>query len=140
MRGTPEEGKIEGIDLVELLKTINARIEKLLDKDHMIGHSYFLKIEDLEDLKWVFCNKIIPLLQEYFFGDYGKIGLVLGSGFVQIKKSTESDSFFAPFEDYEMGSLLEKKVYRIKNVCEMGDKLFLLALKTLLRKGKGEQS
>ena len=39
----------------------------------------------MEDLKWVFKDKITPLLQEYFYGDYGKIGLVLGNGFVEFQ-------------------------------------------------------
>jgi 5-methylcytosine-specific restriction protein B len=61
-----------------LLETINQRIEVLIDKDHQIGHSYFIGIQNLEDLKLVFKDKIIPLLEEYFYGDFGKIGLVLG--------------------------------------------------------------
>src|SRR5690606_20783560 len=76
--GKAENGIVNGIDLSVLLETINKRIEKLLDKDHMIGHSYFLSVESLKGLKSAFQNKIVPLLQEYFFGDYGKIGLVLG--------------------------------------------------------------
>jgi 5-methylcytosine-specific restriction protein B len=79
-----DEGKIYDeyqIDLVELLQTINKRIEKLLDKDHQIGHSFFMSVLTIGGLKHVFQYKIIPLLQEYFFGDYGKIGLVLGKDF-----------------------------------------------------------
>ena len=65
------------INLQELLKAINTRIELLLDKDHLIGHSYFVKVEILDDLKEVFKNSIIPLLQEYFYDDFEKIKFVL---------------------------------------------------------------
>lgn len=69
---------IEGINLQELLKTINSRIEILLDKDHMIGHAYMISVQSKNQLCDVFRNKILPLLEEYFFGDYEKIQLVLG--------------------------------------------------------------
>lgn len=128
------EGILNDIDLCELLKTINQRIEKLIDKDHMIGHSYFLNISDLRGLKNSFQNKIIPLLQEYFFGDYGKIGLVLGSDFFESKEALVDEDFFAPFEDYDSSSFLERRIYHFKNVQKMNDEDFILALNTLLRK------
>ena len=103
---------VEGINLPELLRTINARIEKLLDKDHLIGHSYFLNIKTLDDLRKVFENKIIPLLQEYFFGDYGKIGLILGKAFVE---KDETDEDFAAFE-YGDSQPEAKEIYKIKEI------------------------
>lgn len=89
--------KVSEIALDKLLETINKRIEVLLDRDHTIGHSYFIKIENdaVEDLKMVFKNNIIPLLQEYFYGDYEKIGMVLGQGFV--KKTNTDDVTFPEF-------------------------------------------
>src|SRR5690606_14714168 len=77
------------INLSKLLETINLRIEKLVDRDHQIGHSYFLPIEDWETLRQAFYKCLIPLLQEYFFGDYGKIALVLGRGIVTEKERSE---------------------------------------------------
>lgn len=130
--GSADDGNIDDIDLVRLLQTINNRIEKLLDKDHAIGHSYFLKIKYLKGLKAVFANKVIPLLQEYFFGDYGKIGLVMGSGFVESVQGDNDEKFFAPFEDYELGSLVERKVYRIKDAKKMSNEEFKKALLQLL--------
>jgi len=97
---------MQGINLQQLLKTINERIEKLLDREHQIGHSYFLGVEDVEDLKQIFKDKIIPLLQEYFFGDYGKIGLVLGKEFVEKIPETKFANFDYDIED--------KDVYRLK--------------------------
>lgn len=84
-----------GINLKVLLETINKRIELLLDRDHTIGHSYFINVTSLEDLENTFKNNIIPLLQEYFYNDYEKIALVLGEGFVEIKKPQDNQVKFA---------------------------------------------
>lgn len=93
-------GMIDGIDLAKVLTTINKRIEILLDKDHQIGHSYFLCVSNEEELKTAFKHKILPLLQEYFFGDYGKIGLVLGKGFVSTsEKNQDHSTLFADFDN-----------------------------------------
>ena len=100
--------KIAGIKLSSLLKTINQRIEKLLDRDHQIGHSYFLKVNNDVDLQQVFKDKIIPLLQEYFYGDYEKLGLVLGMGFV--KPIIGEDKLFAKFSVEDL-DIYEKSIY-----------------------------
>jgi AAA domain (dynein-related subfamily) len=76
---------ITGLELKTLLATINERISYLLDHDHQVGHSYFMKITDEKGLREVFNNKIIPLLKEYFYNDFGKIRLILGNGFVEKK-------------------------------------------------------
>ena len=69
---------VDGVDLPRLLRTINERIEYLLDRDHQIGHAYLTTVQTHADLCCVFRDRIIPLLQEYFFNDWAKIGLVLG--------------------------------------------------------------
>jgi hypothetical protein len=75
------------VDLEKLLTTINARIERLLDGDHCIGHSYFMGLKEASDplaaLRHVFANKVLPLLKEYFYGDSGRVGMVLGEAFVR---------------------------------------------------------
>lgn len=134
--GKVDNGIVNGIELSALLEIINKRIEKLLDKDHMIGHSYFLSVEGLKGLKSVFQNKIVPLLQEYFFGDFGKIGLVIGSKFFDIKDNQVEEDFFAPFEDYDSSPLVERKVYHLKNIHDMSDEVFIDALNDLQRKNK----
>lgn len=106
-------GIVDDIDLEALLITINNRIEKLIDKDHRIGHSYFLKVDSKQKLIYAFKNEIIPLLEEYFFGDYGKIGLVLGNSFVE---KINHDFSFADFKAYDtdiQSDLKEKAVFRI---------------------------
>ncbi|EAJ3114287.1 endonuclease, partial [Campylobacter jejuni] len=75
----------EDINLQELLKAINTRIEYLLDREKTIGHAFFISVENLESLKKVFKNKIIPLLQEYFYNDYALIDAVLNkNGMLEI--------------------------------------------------------
>ncbi|WP_272149951.1 McrB family protein [Tenacibaculum aiptasiae] len=105
----------DGFNLKEVLETINNRIELLLDRDHTIGHSYFINVEsgDTEELASIFNNKVIPLLQEYFYGDYGKIGMVLGQGF--IKKKDNGAVKFANFKcdnsnDYLISSFQLQKI------------------------------
>jgi 5-methylcytosine-specific restriction protein B len=118
-----------GIKLDELLITINTRIEKLLDKDHQIGHSYFLSVYSIVDLKSAFQNKIIPLLKEYFFGDYGKIGLVLGKGFVE---RNTNKTIFAEFDAELASELSERPSYNIKNVLQMPEEEFRVAIDLLI--------
>jgi 5-methylcytosine-specific restriction endonuclease McrBC GTP-binding regulatory subunit McrB len=96
-----------GINLSELLEAINARIEVLLDRDHRIGHSYFMQVYSLADLLEVMYDKVIPLLQEYFYNDYNKIAMVIGTGFLNVKK--EHNIVFAEIED-SIASDFESKV------------------------------
>ncbi len=125
-------GVLGNIDLPLLLSIINKRVEKLIDKDHQIGHSYFMSVENLIDLKAVFQNKIIPLLQEYFFGDYGKMGLVIGKGFFE-PSAEENEEVFAVF-DYDESRLTDKPIYKLKDVNKMTDDEFIQAINLLLRK------
>jgi hypothetical protein len=106
--------EIAGYKASTILETINSRIEKLLDKDHLIGHSYFMNKDgedDVEKLQESFYKNIIPLLQEYFYGDFGKIGLVLGAGFVE-KKIWKNDGF-ANFVHESSAEFEEKEVFQI---------------------------
>ena len=74
---------VEGVDCRRILKAMNDRITVLMDREHQIGHTYFRKVEDIEQLANAFRNQIFPLLQEYFFDDWGKIRRVLNdNGFV----------------------------------------------------------
>ena len=90
------EKNFKDYDRASIMNLINQRIEVLLDRNYTLGHSYFIK----EDFKNSFENEIIPLLQEYFYNDYGKIGLVLGKGFVREKEITKNNNknIFADFD------------------------------------------
>ena len=80
------------------------------DKDHQIGHSYLFKVRSFNDLVEVFRDKILPLLEEYFYGDYGKIGLVLGGKFIQ-SKTQNSENILAKNFQYNSDILEEKEFY-----------------------------
>lgn len=114
--------EVGDVKLKELLETINKRIEVLIDKDHQIGHSYFIGIQYLEDLRRTFKDKIIPLLEEYFYGDFGKIGLVLGEKFIEQTKYEEK--VFAEFP-YEKDFLEDKKIYHITSYDKWDEKAFI---------------
>jgi 5-methylcytosine-specific restriction endonuclease McrBC GTP-binding regulatory subunit McrB len=86
-----------GIQLDLLLDAINQRIGILLGPEYAIGHAYFFGVADLASLKQVFAHHIIPLLEEYFFNDYGKIGLVLGKAFVDTSRLRQDEDPFAAF-------------------------------------------
>lgn len=101
----------ERVNLNTILKTINDRIEFLIDKDHQIGHSYLFKVKCFKDLSNVFANNIIPLLEEYFYGDYGKIGLVLGGGFVT-SETINGENILAQNFSYNTEILDEKEVFK----------------------------
>lgn len=107
-----EFAEVKGSDI---LKMINKRIEKLLDRDHLIGHSYFLLNEEETQhpeakLLDSFYRNIIPLLQEYFFGDYAKIGAILGSGFVYAEIESDHAEFATGYENEDFA---EKDIYQI---------------------------
>lgn len=74
----PEER--EGVPLRRVLETINDRIEYLIDREHRIGHAFFLGDggEDRAAIDATMRDKVIPLLQEYFFEDWGRVAAVLG--------------------------------------------------------------
>jgi 5-methylcytosine-specific restriction protein B len=82
----PEPKRIEpamvgAIELPALLQRLNDRLEYLLDRDHAIGHAVFMGVTSLAALQQVLAQRVIPLLQEYFFEDMEKVRLVLtGNG------------------------------------------------------------
>ena len=85
---TGDNYQVKSINLVLMLKAMNDRIEYLYDREHTLGHAFLIPVVELikkgdegkafEELKSVFMNKILPLLEEYFYEDWSKISLVLG--------------------------------------------------------------
>ncbi|MDA5546091.1 AAA family ATPase [Yersinia rochesterensis] len=103
--------KVKGIELESLLEKLNSRIEALYDREHTLGHAFFMPVKNALDagdeeaafkqLKIAFQKKIIPLLQEYFFDDWNKIRLVLADNQKQndslqfvIEKTDDLDTLF----------------------------------------------
>ncbi|TDY76015.1 UNVERIFIED_ORG: 5-methylcytosine-specific restriction protein B [Pantoea allii] len=103
--------QVKGIELESLLEKLNSRIEALYDREHTLGHAFFMPVKNALDagdeeaafkqLKIAFQKKIIPLLQEYFFDDWNKIRLVLADNQKQddslqfvIEKTDDLDTLF----------------------------------------------
>lgn len=78
----PDVGLVDGffddVNVSEILKVINKRIEVIYDREHTIGHAFLMGVNNLNDLRNAFKNKILPLLEEYFYEDWKKIQLILG--------------------------------------------------------------
>jgi len=111
------------INLIEMLKKMNERIEVLYDRDHQIGHAYLMKINNYEELCSVFKNKIIPLLQEYFYDDWEKIRAILCDD----QPSTNENHQFVRENDYKGDLKLDDfdnenaKIYTINGDLKSGN-------------------
>ncbi|WP_068320669.1 McrB family protein [Pyrococcus kukulkanii] len=105
--------------LRDLLEQLNVRIVALKDRDHRIGHSYFLKVKSLEDLRFVWYNDVIPLLQEYFYNDWDSLREII-SPFIQ-----------------EVGSFNGTRIYEIKR--NLSDEEFIAALREIAGRRQSNQ-
>ena len=99
-------GEVAGVPLGRLLTALNRKLEAYLDRDHQIGHSYFMGLKDVAYLRFAWEHKVMPLLQEYFYGDGEKLEAILGKKFVQ------SDEI--PVGGDENGE--KRKVYRRQTI------------------------
>ncbi|MFA0487252.1 AAA family ATPase [Vibrio sp. 10N.222.55.B11] len=114
---------VQGIDIETLLKTLNKRIEVLYDREHTLGHAFFMPVKAalesdgeeaaFTELQLVFKNKVLPLLEEYFYEDWSKISLVLGDNqkknenlqFVRATEIEYSNLFGSGFQSDNYGQL-----------------------------------
>jgi ferredoxin len=117
---------IAGVDLGQLLTCLNERIIALLDRDHQIGHSYFLSLPadaDAKDLRFVWYHRVMPLLQEYFYNDGERLRAVLGDDFVS-KVEVSKNATTA------LGALYESEAAKL-NVVDLGADELVTALQRL---------
>jgi 5-methylcytosine-specific restriction protein B len=100
----PEER--DGVPLRAMLRRMNERIEYLFDREHQIGHAYFIGCRSKTAIDTVTRRKVIPLLAEYFYEDWRKVALVLGDaegqgGFLERRLLKAPDGFSADGEGLE---------------------------------------
>jgi len=122
----PEPGQlgvVEDIPLAQLLQRLNSRLCRLIDRDHQIGHSYFMGVHTLEDLHFVWFHRIVPLLQEYFYNDGRRLSELLGSEFVTLSQDGAKDD-----PGWEGGDSYNGEVAEIRH---LSVDEFRLAAKTL---------
>jgi hypothetical protein len=110
----------DGLDLPSILSTLNRRLRILKDADHTIGHAWLMGVNNLDGLKRVFADKILPLLQEYFFNDYTKLGLVLGDAFFKTQEKV-SEKELASFKgsDGLAGEYTDSWKFELKAAAEL---------------------
>lgn len=103
------------IDLSRMLGALNSRIEALFDREHMIGHAYFLRGKgetiDSSELPDIFEHKIIPLLTEYFFDDWSKVRVVLADD-----RASKQDQQFVTRTEVSEGLVSQNSGLRNRDV------------------------
>ncbi len=107
---------ISGLSVGQMLRAMNQRIEVLLDRDHCIGHAYFLPLDQdptIERLSAIFKQQVLPLLEEYFFEDWERIGWVLND------HRTEGEPFI---KTGDLGSISLAKLFGAKVANELRDR------------------
>lgn len=90
--------------LQKIFDILNKRIEVLLDRDHMIGHSYFLNVLSNKDLFSLWYGKILPLLNEYFYNDWERLKMLLGE-----YNESENKGFIQDLSDLYKGIFEEER-------------------------------
>ena len=98
---TDVELSAEQVELIsDVFEVMNRRISILLDRDHQIGHSYFLDVQSMTDLHRVLYGRVFPLLQEYFYNDFNRLVNLVGkhqtnqkTGFIEV----EADGYDTTF-------------------------------------------
>lgn len=124
-----EKTSVDSICLKDVLTTINKRLTILKGRDYQIGHSYFM---NCNDIKKIFKNNIIPLLQEYFYGNYEYIRLVLGEDFVKKNDTVK----FAVSSEIDV----DKASYRLLTESEWKDLNIETAIERMMLSLKNEYS
>ena len=118
---------VEDVSIKDIFIKMNKRITVLFDREHTLGHAYFLPLKDaptIETLANIFENSIIPLLQEYFYEDYEKIRMVLGDNqkdsedkqFITIEENDYNDLFGDTDYDFEEMSTYKINSFALTNI------------------------
>lgn len=107
-------GEFDQIEVKKILTSINQRIEILYDREHTIGHAFLMNVNNLLELRQAFKNKILPLLEEYFYNDWQKICLVLN----------DDNNYFYKKQEESLGDF-KKTVYHKQTIETVGVNAFI---------------
>lgn len=118
---------VEDVSIKDIFIKMNKRITVLFDREHTLGHAYFLPLKGaptIETLADIFENSIIPLLQEYFYEDYEKIRMVLGDNqkdsedkqFITIEENDYNDLFGDTDYDFDEMSTYKINSFALTNI------------------------
>ena len=118
-----DEGEIE---IASLLREMNRRIEYLYDRDHQIGHAYFMRLRDdstLETLAEIFRHQILPLLQEYFYESWEKVHEALNKNkFIRLESSSSRPTSDFVDQDKQLWRIDEDAFNRPENYRKIYEK------------------
>ena len=106
---------IGGLPLGLWLQDLNRRIVEHVGKDArnlQIGHAYFMHkgspIKDLERLRKIVAEDVLPLLEEYCYGDYATVAQIIGRRFVDVERQKIEQAIFQKENELEfITALLE---------------------------------
>lgn len=103
------------INLAKLLDAINIKIMDKYDRDHRIGHAYFMGMESLNDFYQTWYYKILPLLGEYFYNDVGTLKSIVGKSFYD--KYGNINYLSTTIKDRNLSEFEEKiiRIYEVNN-------------------------
>ena len=106
---------LDGINVRKMLEVMNQRIEALYDREHTLGHAFLMNVNSLEELRQAFKNKILPLLEEYFYDDWQKIRWVLGEAKDYFYENQSFNNLFTDSEVINTGEKF-KRSNKLKNL------------------------
>ena len=115
---------VEGVEIAPILKKINERITFLYDREHTIGHAFFIKLigsPNINTLGSIFEKSIIPLLQEYFYEDYQKIQLVLGDN-----GKVDASTKFIKDEEVKVKNIFKENKENAVDVVDLPEKKYTI--------------
>jgi 5-methylcytosine-specific restriction protein B len=118
----------ETINLTRVFEMLNKKITILLDRDHQIGHSFFMphKVYDIKTLKDAWFNSLLPLLNEYFYCDWQKLKLIIPTFIKNLLE--DNDDLKISLDDYETS---EEELFEFKKPEEFTEEEFFRAIKAL---------
>jgi 5-methylcytosine-specific restriction protein B len=68
---------VKNANAKNMMEKLNSYITNTLGEDYQLGHSYFMKVQNDDDLEFIKEYKIKPLLEEYFYAEDKSVDEIL---------------------------------------------------------------